>query len=171
MENRFLLAQLYIGNLSRKLNRREVRTALNTLPRELDEVYDQAMQRIEEQDEDLAVLAYKVLYWVSYALRPLTVVELQHALAVYRGNSDLNDDGLYEPVLLLSVCAGLVTLHEESDQIRLVHYTSQSYFERNRTTQFPEALSSMNKTCLTYLGFSPFSKRHCTTPGDFENRR
>ncbi len=99
-----------MDNLAKKLTRREVRTALNSLPKELDETYDQAMQRIQNQDEGQAALAHKVLYWISYSLRPLTAAELQHALAVELGDDDLDEDGLYETELMVSVCAGLVTV-------------------------------------------------------------
>jgi ankyrin repeat protein len=159
-----------MDNLSRKLTRREVRAALGRLPKELDETYDQAMQRIQDQDEDEAALAHKVLCWISYALRPLTVTELQHALAVQLGDDDLDEDGIHEPELIVSVCAGLVTLDEESDHIRLVHYTTQSYFERIRTSRFPGAYSSMAQTCLTYLAFGPFSQRYCMSEDELHTR-
>ncbi|KAI0902853.1 ankyrin [Ustulina deusta] len=157
----FLLAQLHMDSLARKLTRREVRAALRSLPKELDETYDQAMQRIQNQDEGQAALAHRVLYWISYSLRPLTLAELQHALAVELGDVDLDEDGLYETDLIASVCAGLVTVDRESNQIRLVHYTTQSYFERIRTKLFPEAPSTISKTCLTYLAFRPFAENYC----------
>ncbi len=150
-----------MDSLARKLTRREVRAALHSLPKELDETYDQAMQRIQNQDEGQAALAHRVLYWISYSLRPLTLAELQHALAVELGDVDLDEDGLYETDLIASVCAGLVTVDRESNQIRLVHYTTQSYFERIRTKLFPEAPSTISKTCLTYLAFRPFAENYC----------
>lgn len=97
-----------MDSLAKKLSRREVRAALDSLPKELDETYDQAMQRIQNQDEGQTALAHKVLYWISCSLRPLTVAELRHALAVEPGDCDLDEDGLYETELLVSVCAGLV---------------------------------------------------------------
>jgi ankyrin repeat protein len=157
---RFLLAQLHLDSLAKKLTRREVRTALGSLPKELDEVYDQAMQRIKNQDENQAALAHKVLYWISCSLRPLTLAEMQHALAVEPGDEDLDKDGIHDKELMISVCAGLVTVDEESNQIRLVHYTTQSYIERIRMLQFPEAPSTMAKTCLTYLAFNPFTNNY-----------
>ncbi|KIX98300.1 uncharacterized protein Z520_05601 [Fonsecaea multimorphosa CBS 102226] len=166
----FLLAQFHMDNLAKSLNRRELRQALDSLPEELDEIYEQAMLRIKNQDERRAALAYKVLYWISYSLRPLTVMELQHALAVEPGDDDLDEDGLYEPELMVSVCAGLVTVDEESHQIRLVHYTTQSYFERTRITRFPEALSTMAKACLTYLSFRLFAEKYCSETSEVETR-
>ncbi|KAK4112126.1 hypothetical protein N656DRAFT_768782 [Canariomyces notabilis] len=166
----FLLAQLHMDSLAKKLTRREVRTALGSLPKELDETYDQAMQRIQNQDEGQAALAHRVLYWISYSLRPLTVAELQHALAVEPGDDDLEEDGLHETEFMVSVCAGLVTVDRESDQIRLVHYTTQSYLERTRTARFPEARSTIAKTCLAYLLFRPFAERYCLRKAELYTR-
>ncbi|KAI0547888.1 ankyrin repeat-containing domain protein [Xylaria curta] len=153
----FLLAQLHMVNLMGCLTVREIRQALETLPTGLSETYNQAMQRIRNQDQGQVELAYKVLYWISYAFRLLTVAELQHALAVQLGDEDFDEDGLHDLELMISVCAGLVTVDGESNHIRLVHYTTQNYFERTRKDWFPEALSTISKICLTYLKFRPFT--------------
>ncbi|KAI0868926.1 ankyrin [Hypoxylon argillaceum] len=157
----FLLAQLHMDSLARKLTRRQIRAALASLPKELDETYDQAIQRMQNQDEDQASLAHKVLYWISYSFRPLTITELQHALAVELDDDDLDEDGLYDTELMISVCGGLVTVDIESNQIRLVHYTAQSYLERVRGELFPEAPLVISGTCLTYLSFSRFAESYC----------
>ncbi|KAI0858323.1 nacht and ankyrin domain-containing protein [Xylaria cubensis] len=153
----FLLAQLHMANLMGCLTLREIRRELKILPTSLDETYNQAMQRIKNQDRGQVTLAHKVLYWISHAFRLLTVPELRHALAVEIGDEDVDEDGLYDLELMVSVCAGLVTVDEESNHIRLVHYTTQDYFERTRKDWFPEALSTMSKICLTYLKFRPFA--------------
>jgi hypothetical protein len=55
-----------------------------------------------------------------------------------------------------SVCAGLVTVDEESNIIRLVHYTTQEYFECVRLEWNPGAQEEMAVACLTYLSFNTF---------------
>jgi hypothetical protein len=70
---RFLLAQLHIEILSKKPDRRSIRRALSSLPTTLDATYDEALKRIRSQDHDDVELAEKVLYWISFATRPLTV--------------------------------------------------------------------------------------------------
>ncbi|KAK4101588.1 hypothetical protein N658DRAFT_425381, partial [Parathielavia hyrcaniae] len=145
-----------MDSLAKKLTRREVRAALSSLPKELDETYDQAIQRIDSQDEGQTALAHRVLYWISCSLRPLTVAELRHALAVEPGDRDLDEDGLHDPELLVYVCAGLVTVDEESHQVRLVHYTTQDYFKRIGIARLSVATSTIARTCLTYLLFDTF---------------
>jgi hypothetical protein len=50
-----------------------------------DLMYEDAMKRIEAQGADVAALAKDILSWIVCARRPLTIVELQHALAVEDG--------------------------------------------------------------------------------------
>ncbi len=97
-----------------------------------------------------------VLSWIVCAKRPLTTLELRHALAVEDGDFELGEDNLHETEEVVSVCAGLVTVDEESDIIRLVHYTTQKYFERTQTRWFPNAQTAIATTCIIYLSFDAF---------------
>ena len=117
---RFLLAQLHIDSLVSKTNRREVRTALANLPKEIDKTYDEAMKRIEAQIDDDRDLGTRVLSWLAYALRPLSVRELQYALAIQPGMTEMDFDSIEDEELLTSVCAGLVVIDEHSTTIHLV---------------------------------------------------
>ncbi len=67
------------------------------------------------------------------------MTELQQALAVELATTDLDDDNITEPELLVSVCLGLVKIDRTSAIIRLVHFTAQDYFVRTRSKLFPEA--------------------------------
>jgi len=91
------------------------------------------MERITGQKPGLKKLAMDVLAWITCAKRPLTTVELQHALAVEAGEPGIDEENLTQVDDMVSVCAGLVTVDEESDIMRLVHYTTQEYFERTQT--------------------------------------
>jgi ankyrin repeat protein len=71
---------------------------------------------------------------------------------------------------LISVCAGLVVVDQESAVIRLVHYTTQEYFERVRDTWNPGAKLLIAITCLTYISFNAFRSGGCSTDEDFEKR-
>ena len=95
---------------------------------------------------------------MSYAFRPLTVIEVQHALAVEPGNVNFDEDALPDEDVLVSVCAGLVTIDQESKIIRLVHYTAQEYFERISMARFPDARTSIATICLAYISFDVFAE-------------
>jgi hypothetical protein len=74
-----------MDSLSAKRSPGDIREALAALPAKLDETNDQAMQRIEDQDTDARNLARNVLSWISHAYQPLTVAEIQQALATKEG--------------------------------------------------------------------------------------
>lgn len=128
------------------------------------------MERIEGQLADPRELAKQALAWITCSKRPLTTLELQHALAVEIGHSSLDEDNLPEIEDVVSVCAGLVTIDEGSGIIRLVHYTTQEYFQRTWTSWFHNAQEDITKTCVTYLLFSAFKTGSCTTDVEFEER-
>ena len=118
--SRFLLARFHMDSLVTKTKRKDVRNALETLPPELDGSYDQTMERIESQGKDYLELARRVLLWVSTAFRPLSPVELQYAIAVQPGMTELDDEDLDDQDLMISVSAGLVVLDPETNTLRFV---------------------------------------------------
>jgi len=109
-----------MDSLVGKLNARAVRTALKNLPEGMDDTYDEAMERVERQDDDRKQLAKRVLSWITYVIRPLSVKELQHALAVVSDTTNIDPDDITDEETLTSVCAGLVVIDEKRDVIGLV---------------------------------------------------
>jgi Ankyrin repeats (3 copies)/Ankyrin repeats (many copies) len=128
------------------------------------------MDRVEGQVQDQEELAKQVLSWIMCAKRPLTILELQHALAVEVGDSELDEENLPQVEDMVSVCAGLVTIDEESGIIRLVHYTAQEYFERTQGQWFPDAQANITAICVTYLTFDEFESGICQNDEKFEQR-
>ncbi|KAL9564022.1 hypothetical protein ACKAV7_011839 [Fusarium commune] len=108
--------------------------------------YDQAMERINGQRPGLRKIAHDVLLWVACAKRPLTTSELQHALAIEVGDPELDRDNMPHIEDMVSVCAGLVTVDEESGIIRIG-------FQRGTT---------IAKICVTYLTLDEFKRGHCS---------
>ncbi|EUC34783.1 hypothetical protein COCCADRAFT_35604 [Bipolaris zeicola 26-R-13] len=171
--NRFLLAKLHLNSLKGKRSRTAIRDALRTLPTGTESyscAYSDAMARIEGQLPDEAMLAKEALSWITCAKRPLTTIELQHALAVEDGQEEFDEDNKSDIEDIVSVCAGLVTVDEESGIIRLVHYTTQEYFERTQKDWFPTAEFDITMICVTYLSFAVFGSGSCHTDSSFEER-
>jgi hypothetical protein len=134
--------------------RGHIKLVLQNLPKGiegLDQTYDQAMKRIEDLNKSYRELAKQILSWVTHARRPLSIAELQHALAVRPGMTKLDNDFLPEVEILSSICAGLVTVDKKSDIIRLVHYTTQEYFERTCISWFPDAQRDIRSCLLTSI--------------------
>ncbi|KAF2190053.1 hypothetical protein K469DRAFT_560631, partial [Zopfia rhizophila CBS 207.26] len=178
----FLLAQIYLASLDDKTTPRAVRGALKLFRKQnlgsgedqklevLDHAYGQAMERINGQKSGLRDLAKRALSWITCAKKPLTAPELQHALTVEPGDSELGEDNLPQIEDVVSVCAGLVTVDEESNTIRLVHYTTQEYFERTQKRWFPNAGTNIATICVTYLSFHEFESGFCQNDEEFEER-
>jgi hypothetical protein len=104
---------------------KDIRTALKNLPKgsgAYDRAYQEAMDRVERQGPKSVQFAKEILSWVICAKRPLATCELQHALAMEICKSYINEDNLPQVEDMVSVCAGLVIVDEESGIIRLVHY-------------------------------------------------
>ncbi|KAL2683328.1 hypothetical protein Neosp_007798 [[Neocosmospora] mangrovei] len=155
----FLLAKLHFESLIGKMTGKAIRKALESLPTgssAYDSAYEEAMNRIEDQNQDKRDMAKKTLLWITCANERLTKRELQEALAVEIGETKFDQDNLPNMEDVASVCAGLVTIDEESNVVRLVHYTTQDFFERTRKKWFEDAESHIAEVCLTYLLFEWF---------------
>jgi hypothetical protein len=170
---RFLLTQLHLNSLVGKTSPKKLRDALKKLPtgsEAYDYTYGNAMERIGRQAEDAKELALQVLAWIVCAKRPLKTTELQHALAVEIDEPELDEENFPEIENMVSVCAGLVTVDADSNIIRLVHYTTQEYFERTQKDWFLNADSDITRVCITYLSFRVFESGFCETDKEFEER-
>ncbi|KAL8885965.1 MAG: hypothetical protein Q9215_006266 [Flavoplaca cf. flavocitrina] len=155
----FLLARLHLDSIERATSRAAVKASLQRLPRQLNTTYDEALRRIEDQDEEHATLAKKVLSWILYASRSLTMVEVQHALAAESTETPqgVDEEFIINPDDIIYSCAGLVTLDQKTNVIRMVHYSAQEYFSANRQTHFPHGHQDIATVCLKYLASNLFS--------------
>lgn len=152
-ENMFLLARLHVESLASaaSLTIKHVRQKLQELPTTLDASYDNAMQRITDQEEDHWKVAFKTLAWVTHAFRPLSLRELQHALAVEPGDSELDEDLMMDAPSITALCAGLVIIDKATGNVNLVHYSTKSYFENTRQKYFAAYHASITLSLATYL--------------------
>ncbi|CAI7636252.1 unnamed protein product [Penicillium pancosmium] len=182
VDGMFLLAQLYIGFLDDKLTTNDIRESLKSFQRQnqgssenekteiLSNAYDQVMERISQQRPGLKQLAMKVLFWVTCAKRPLSVAELQFALAIKEGKLHLDKRDLPHIEDLVSVCLGLVTIDDQSSIIRLVHYTTQEYFVQTQKDWVSNAHTEIARSCITCLSFDVFEAGYCLTQEAFTAR-
>lgn len=136
---RFLLPRLHLDRLSNQTSIGKLRKALSDFPTKLFGTYEDAISRIRIQPEDHCHLALRALSWIFKAQRPLAVEELQHALAGEPGHQDIDDERLTSEALIVSVCAGLVTIDAQSRGFRLVHYTVEEFFKEKGYEWFPDA--------------------------------
>ena len=165
-DHRFLFAKLYMDILRVQTSGMAIRKALGGLPKDLDAIYDDAMQRIDAQDKPERDLAHQILAVLVCAHRNLRVGELKHALAVQQwpeefGTDMWNDnEGFVGVSTMLECTLGLISVSDIEQDLGAVrmHRTLQEYLSDRRTKYFPEAEKNMAAACLTYLELDAFSK-------------
>ena len=148
-----------MDSLRDKTSIKSVKKALETLPEGvsgLDLAYGGALQRVESQRDGFKVLAKRLLRWVTYSKRLMTVTEVHYALAIEPETQGLDEENLSDVDEIVGFCAGLVIIDEETKVIRLVHYTTQEYLTRNGDRILPSAQHDIAETCLTYLLYDQF---------------
>ncbi|KAJ7469684.1 hypothetical protein FB451DRAFT_1136338 [Mycena latifolia] len=153
----FLLAKLHMESLATKNTVKAVREALQHLPSSINQTYDEAMDRIKSQNEDDKQLALQALIWVAYAKRPLFVGEFSEALAIETDATTLDLDNLLDIGIVVSLCAGLIIVDQTMCVVRLIHNTTQSYFDHIQPLQFADAHTIIASQCFIYLSFDEFS--------------
>lgn len=116
------------------------------------------MQRIEGQVVDQADLAKQTLAFLSCARTRLRARDLQEALGVEVGETQLDPENFSDLEDIVAACLGLVTVELDSGIIRLVHYTTQEYLARTQQRWFPRAHDMIIDICATYLAFDEFSR-------------
>jgi ankyrin repeat protein len=159
-----------MNSIENKQTPNGVRSALENLPTELDKTYEEAMNRIKSQIPEDKELAEKALCWVSYALRPMSVGALLHAIAVVPGQGKLVKGDITREEIVISVCAGLLSIDHQSKIVRLIHFTTQEYFDRHLLTWFPNLHKKIATTCLTYISFKVFSTGPCSSDREMDKR-
>ncbi|KAF8868958.1 hypothetical protein BD779DRAFT_1743439 [Infundibulicybe gibba] len=107
----FLLAQLHMNSLEEVSRVSDLRLALSKLPEDLETTYDETLERINNKDRPLA---YQIFSWLIYAAQPMTMRDLQYALAVEDGMTAIDTRNLHDEATLTSICVGLVVLRENA---------------------------------------------------------
>ena len=153
----FLLAKLHMDSLQRQPHRKAVRSALENLPKELNDTFHDAMLRIQNQDQESVKLAHNVLAWTVNTYRPLTMREMQHALAIQPNYFEHDEEAIIDDDLIISVCLGLVTKDRTITELRLIHYSAQKYLENWHLSLIPNPHQLIASACLTYLSYQFYS--------------
>jgi ankyrin repeat protein len=123
-----------------------LRKALATLPPTLDQTYDRILCAISEADSKYAM---RILRWLVCSIRPLCVEEVAEAVAIDTSRSPAfdPDEILEDPLDVLSICGGLVTLTTTSKSdlydrpfnsqriVALAHYSVQEYLVSDQIRQ------------------------------------
>ena len=152
--------------LTAKMSVTLLKRALESLPSTLNQLYDEAFRRIDDQNEDDKRYANRALRWVAYAYRPLTIHELEQALIIEPEGQCLDLDATIGLALVIQACAGLLVVDLETQQVRLVHYTAQDYFDALSVSRYRDAHTSLARDCITYLNYDEIQHDDEATIGE-----
>ena len=141
-----------------------LRKALATLPPTLDQTYERILSTISEDESEYA---FRILQWLAFAVRPLSVEEVAEVVAidVTRVSAFDRDEVLEDPLEVLNICSGLVTMSTNSDDregqstrqiITLAHYSVQEYLLSDRIRQ-----SKARKYSMQYSACQDIIARGC----------
>ncbi|EHK25608.1 ankyrin repeat protein, partial [Trichoderma virens Gv29-8] len=142
----------------------EIRSALATLPKGIEETYRHCVARIDFQDK----WALKVLKWVSFAKRPLNIEELREAVAFDYTDTEWNGGRRPQSEFIIGCCANLVAIDHMDNCVRFAHPSVKQFLEEDRKKSagdrcipgYPtEADGDLEcgEYCVLYLSFSDFS--------------
>jgi hypothetical protein len=116
-----------------------LRKSLASLPQTLDQTYDRILTSISEEDRTYAM---RMLQWLTFSERPLTVEEVAEVVAIdpTRDPAFDRDEILEDALEALNICSSLVviTTQEATDTrptrcvIGLAHYSVQEYLLSDR---------------------------------------
>ncbi|KAI9723916.1 MAG: hypothetical protein M1828_004035 [Chrysothrix sp. TS-e1954] len=162
----FLWAHLQIEDLCCQTNDKEIEQALQTLPNGLETVYARSFENIERLPFSRKRLAHKVLLWVLYAARRMSVDEVAEAVAVEIGSSALDPSNIVSRKHQLVMWTNSLVMIDVDNTIHTVHSSVQDYvFARLEAAVKPHdpyeqtlAQTEMARVCLTYLMYDQFDK-------------
>lgn len=180
--HRFRWADLQLQSLASCLSPREIKSTLNSLPKDLDSTYDRILSAISNSEEN-ATCAIRLLHFIAFSLRPMTVEELAETLAVDIESNDgpyvIHERKLFQPNDILFILSALVTTRVEELEnwcgktrtfITFAHFSVQEYLVSDRIQGKPHGVSIYSLTprtshkvisriCLSYL--LQFSSTDC----------
>ena len=169
---RFQWVQCQIEELAGLRTDRDIRRALNHLPRSLEDTYERIISRIRETD---SVVAKRALTWLAFSARPLKLVELAEAVVVDLGITTMDAEARWDPLDLLSVIGSLV-IYSTDGNITLAHHSIKDYLlssyiiDRAPHFSLTEATSNVEIAgiCLTYLLMEDFSSQVSFQEGELK---
>lgn len=154
---------------------------MDHLPNGLHETYVRILEKIEGgKSQANKFLVQQALQWVAFARRPLTVPELQEAVAFDIADDHWDADKIPDGGKLIGLCRGLIIRYQDN-RVRFAHHTVRQHLlrpavrDRSSFSPFevnPDGLSSphlmeyyftniaaefhLAVKCAAYLCFSDF---------------
>ncbi|KAH6907836.1 hypothetical protein BKA70DRAFT_1150135 [Coprinopsis sp. MPI-PUGE-AT-0042] len=158
-EGMFLHASLQLDALRGCASVYAVEKTLEDFPRQIDKVYRQTWERIQDQAPDMFAVATNALVWVLCAARSLKIDELCHAVATCPDAHKFDRRQLVDEATLMGLCRGLVNVEEVTNIVRFVHYTAKDVVKGlvSQSSPYPHSLPA--SVCMALLAERGFQRK------------
>ncbi|KFA56361.1 hypothetical protein S40293_09448 [Stachybotrys chartarum IBT 40293] len=154
----FRWAACQMDSLAECPNPRAIKNALERLPKDLNETYHRMLQGIPEE---LRNSATRLLQFLVYSRRPLTVPEAVEVIAT-EIEADSRcfhiDNRVFDGNEVLRYCPGLMSIVEAAErngkikkELHLAHFSVKEFLESQVDFERLRASIIITQTCLTYL--------------------
>jgi WD40 repeat protein len=155
-EGNFLWVRLILNALQERWHTEEdIRQVLTETPRGMAATYTRMLEAVARQDERIQTLARRILAWTACGVRPLSLEELQAALAgEFPGL--INIESTME-----QICGNFVSVdwtNPDRPVVALIHSTARQFLLGYSVPDVEPPISSseghqqLAATCLAYLG-------------------
>ncbi|KAF2690590.1 hypothetical protein K458DRAFT_426076 [Lentithecium fluviatile CBS 122367] len=132
----FLWVFLMLQTLQKASNTRDLLSMTTKLPRDLGEVYESALQSLNQGPTSMRNLGRDLLCCVCFSRRPLRWKELEHALSF---DSRCEEEyGKRKPFksAVLQLCNPLIEYHPTTDEFRPVHWSVCEFLTQREDVGF-----------------------------------
>ncbi|KAK7428247.1 hypothetical protein QQZ08_005313 [Neonectria magnoliae] len=163
------------GILAKCLSPHDIKTALESLPRDLDETYSRMLQSIPLTYKSGAI---RLLQFLVYAKRPLKLSEAIEVIATQIDREPRRfhvENRLFCEADVLRYCPSLVSIAEATEyretqkELHLAHFSVKEYLLKEDQFDLGSASITITRTCLTYL--ADINSSHNTIKRDFPMAR
>lgn len=150
---RFRWAVCQLDDLQKSVNLPMLRKSLRKLPKTLTETYARILAKIDEDYRDYAI---RILQFLTYSDRPLTIEEAVDAMVVEPGSSPSFHPSfrIPRPQDIIKICSSLVAIVDmrhvisgtRVTMVQLAHHSVQQYLKSKEIgINFPRTLSEIGK--------------------------
>lgn len=174
----FQLVKCQLDQIRKLKTDKAIRDSLKRLPRNLNETYVQAIERmIKHHDDEEFVQIQRLFRWLVHAVRPLAIEEMAEVIAVDFGQQKFDLSAVVtEPLDLLMFGESLIALSGSKRQfLHLSHYSVKEFLLSDyclqRTPRFymdpVRSNAEIAQVCLTALFFKELAiamEQHIATP-------
>ena len=155
---------------------KDIRQALNCLPRSLQETYERILEKVDPGCVDVV---RQTLQWLVCDVSTFILAELYESLAIEQGMDHIDEEAQLSSAMdIYDMCGSLIAFTAEGEVI-LAHLSVKDYLlsdsiKHGKACEFslsaPEANAENAFRCLTYLSFAAFRTGPARSVDDFEVR-